>query len=72
MQGAISVGDKYDIEIKSSKVPGDYLYRSGSLRWGVKPGMWGIFRVVGRGMQFCCENICRKVYHWWERKWFEK
>ncbi len=71
MQGAISVGSKYDIEIKSSKIPGDYLYRSGSLRWDVESGMWGIFRIMGRNIKYHYENICRKAFNWWEKKWFE-
>ncbi|TCN27819.1 multicopper oxidase domain-containing protein [Mesobacillus foraminis] len=25
--------------------PGDYLYRSGNIRWDIEQGMWGIFRV---------------------------
>lgn len=27
-------------------IPGDYLYRSGNLRWDVELGMWGIIRVL--------------------------
>ena len=72
VQGAISVGGKYDIEINSSNVPGDYLYRSGTLRWDVESGMWGIFRVIGHNVKCCCENFCRKAYHWLGKKWFEK
>ncbi|MEM1506128.1 copper oxidase [Domibacillus sp. 8LH] len=25
--------------------PGDYMYRSGNIRWGIEQGMWGIIRV---------------------------
>lgn len=32
-------------------VPGDYMYRSGNLRWDVKLGMWGIIRVLEKGAQ---------------------
>ncbi len=28
--------------------PGDYLYRSGNIRWDIELGMWGIFRVLKR------------------------
>jgi len=28
--------------------PGDYLYRSGNIRWDIEVGMWGIFRVLKR------------------------
>jgi len=27
-------------------LPGDYLYRSGNIRWDVELGVWGIFRVL--------------------------
>lgn len=26
-------------------IPGDYLYRSGLIRWDIESGMWGIFRI---------------------------
>ena len=46
VQGHISVNNVYDAElIDGASLPGDYLYRSGSLRWDVESGMWGIFRV---------------------------
>lgn len=44
-QGAISVGSAYNIEFVANRYPGDYLYRSGSFRWSVEQGMWGILRV---------------------------
>ena len=51
-----------------SKCPGDYLYRSGSLRWDVESGMWGIFRVLSRSIRYHCESACRSLRQWWERK----
>ena len=47
MQGAISVGNVFNIDLEdgASKYPGDYLYRSGSLKWDLESGMWGIIRV---------------------------
>ena len=30
--------------------PGDYLYRSGSLRWDVESGLWGILRIMKRAI----------------------
>lgn len=36
--------------------PGDYLYRSGSLKWDVESGMWGILRVMKRGLSCTCKN----------------
>lgn len=26
-------------------IPGDYLYRSGVIKWDIESGMWGIFRI---------------------------
>ena len=73
-QGAISVGGVYNIELinGASDVPGDYLYRSGSLRWDVESGMWGIFRVMSRNIRYRCEYICRNIGNWWEEQWYDK
>ena len=72
VQGAVSVGNVFNIEPERTKCPGDYLYRSGSLRWDVESGMWGIYRVVSRGIRYHCETACRSVKQWWEKKWCEK
>lgn len=72
IQGAISVGNVFNIEPERTECPGDYLYRSGSLRWDVESGMWGIFRVMKRGIRCHCENACRSVKHWWGEKRREK
>ena len=62
MQGGISIGNKFNMELeKGAACPGDYLYRSGSLKWDVESGMWGIFRVVKQGVGCKCKNTCRKV-----------
>lgn len=62
LKGAISIGNKFDMELKKgASCPGDYLYRSGSLKWDVESGMWGIFRVVKRGIGCKCKNICKNV-----------
>lgn len=62
MQGGISIGNKFDMELENGAAcPGDYLYRSGSLKWDVESGMWGIFRVVKQGVGCKCKNTCRKV-----------
>lgn len=45
IQGAISVGNSFNIEFITSKYEGDYLYRSGSLKWDIESGMWGILRI---------------------------
>lgn len=64
VQGAISVGGVYNIKLDNgaSQCPGDYLYRSGALRWDVESGMWGIFRIMPRSILYHCENICQKSY----------
>ena len=65
IQGHISVGNVYDFElIDGASLPGDYLYRSGSLRWDVESGMWGIFRVYDAPVDCCCKHnrskfVCR-------------
>lgn len=56
-QGAISIGSVYNLNFKANSYPGDYLYRSGSFRWSVEQGMWGIFRVHDKANQF------NKVYN---------
>ena len=63
MQGGVRVGGVYNIELENgaSEYPGDYLYRSGSLRWDVESGMWGIFRVMKKGVRYCCQCACRTL-----------
>lgn len=62
LQGAISIGNTYQMELKdNAPCPGDYLYRSGSLKWDVESGMWGIFRVRKPGLACKCKNVCKKI-----------
>lgn len=62
MKGAISIGNTFNMELKDGACcPGDYLYRSGSLKWDIESGMWGIFRVLKQGIGCKCKNACRKV-----------
>ena len=62
LQGAISIGNSYRVQLKDdASCPGDYLYRSGSLKWDVESGMWGIFRVLKKGIACKCREVCRKV-----------
>ena len=62
LQGAVSIGNKFDMELEEgASCPGDYLYRSGSLKWDVESGMWGIFRVMKEGIKRKCWNKCRKL-----------
>ena len=62
MQGAVSIGNTFEMDLENGACcPGDYLYRSGSLKWDVESGMWGVFRVMKQGIGFKCRNICRKV-----------
>lgn len=72
VQGALSVGNVFNIEPECVSRAGDYLYRSGSLRWDVESGMWGIFRVMNRNLRCRCETVCRRVKQWWEKKWYDK
>lgn len=62
VQGGVSIGNTFHMELKDkASCPGDYLYRSGSLKWDVESGMWGIFRVKKQGIGCKCRNVCRKV-----------
>ena len=71
VKGAISVGNVYNLELLggASDCPGDYLYRSGALRWDVESGMWGILRVQMRTIFYHCASCCRNVGQWWEKVW---
>ena len=71
-QGAISVGNVFNIEPERTECPGDYLYRSGSLRWDVESGMWGILRASSRSIRCRCECMCRNVKQWWTKNRHEK
>lgn len=46
-QGAMSIGNVFNMELLNgaSMIPGDYLYRSGIIKWDIESGMWGIFRI---------------------------
>ncbi len=62
LQGAISIGSVYNMEIKDgASCPGDYLYRSGSLKWDVESGMWGIFRVTRSSIKCKCKNLFKNI-----------
>ncbi len=62
LQGGISIGNAFNMELKNgTSCPGDYLYRSGSLKWDVESGMWGILRVLKQGITCKCKNVCKKV-----------
>lgn len=71
VQGAVSVGNVFNIEPEQVNCPGDYLYRSGSLRWDVESGMWGILRILNRGIRCRCETACRNLRQWWGKMWDE-
>lgn len=61
VQGAISIGNTFDMELENgASSPGDYLYRSGSLKWDVESGMWGIFRVLKQSFSCKCKKIICK------------
>ncbi|MGN0249809.1 MAG: multicopper oxidase domain-containing protein [Oliverpabstia sp.] len=63
LHGAVSIGNTFNIELKNGAgSPGDYLYRSGNLRWDLESGMWGIFRVMKKGLGCKCRNVCRRIF----------
>lgn len=63
LQGGVSIGNTFSMELKDgASCPGDYLYRSGSLKWDVESGMWGIFRVKKQGIRCKCKNTCHKIW----------
>ena len=69
LQGAVSIGNTFNLELQNgASMPGDYLYRSGSLKWDVESGMWGIFRVLKQGLRCKCKNICKKALQYLPRK----
>lgn len=60
LQGGISIGNTFNLELDNKlSAPGDYLYRSGSFKWDVESGMWGILRVLKK--DFLCK--CKNLYH---------
>lgn len=69
LQGAISIGSVYNMELdEGASSPGDYLYRSGSLKWDVESGMWGIFRVAKSSLGHKCKNFCKSIMsHLWKK-----
>ncbi|MBU5219898.1 multicopper oxidase domain-containing protein [Bacillus albus] len=53
VQGENSVGSRANLVIAHGAGglngrPGDYMYRSGNIRWDIELGMWGILRVLGK------------------------
>lgn len=53
VQGENSVGSRANLVIAHGAgglngIPGDYMYRSGNIRWDIELGMWGILRVLKR------------------------
>ena len=68
----LGISEAFNIRVDEYYGPGDYLYRSGSLKWDVESGMWGIFRVVRKGIRYCCECTGRTVSGWWKKKKSDK
>lgn len=51
--GGLSVGSALDIYLDGRRGalaarPGDYIYRSGIVRWDIEQGMWGLWRIYRR------------------------
>jgi len=62
LQGGISIGNRFDMELMGgASCPGDYLYRSGVLKWDLESGMWGIFRVKKKSLGRKCRDLCRRA-----------
>lgn len=55
--GAISIGNVFNYTLfkGANKKLGDYCYRSGSFRWDVEQGMWGILRLYDEKIENLCE-----------------
>ena len=63
LQGGISIGNRFDMELRGGAgEPGDYLYLSGSFRWDVESGMWGIFRVMKSRWDADAEKYAEKYW----------
>jgi manganese oxidase len=45
-EGGLSCGSVRSYEFLSNQEAGDYIYRSGVLKWAVAQGLWGILRIV--------------------------
>lgn len=49
VRGGVSIGGGFTARIRDAisplGTPGDFMYRSGSIRWDIELGMWGILRV---------------------------
>ncbi|RFU64586.1 multicopper oxidase domain-containing protein [Bacillus sp. V59.32b] len=49
VKGQNTVGTSDDLPIVGgANIPGDYLYRSGNIRWDIELGLWGIMRVLDK------------------------
>lgn len=69
LKGAVSIGNTFNMELKDGAgCPGDYLYRSGSLKWDVESGMWGIFRVLRQNFGCRCRTLYQKAAKCFTRK----
>jgi manganese oxidase len=48
-----------------NQIPGDYLYRSGNIRWDIELGLWGIMRVLAKRIPYLAplkpNNVCYAV-----------
>ncbi|MBP1155884.1 MULTISPECIES: multicopper oxidase domain-containing protein [unclassified Paenibacillus] len=57
VRGQNTVGSSDDIYLgygagSMFNIPGDYMYRSGNIRWDVELGLWGFIRVLGEHCHF--------------------
>jgi manganese oxidase len=49
-ENGLSTGASRTLAFKANNKPGDYLYRSGVLKWTIAQGAWGILRVDGKNI----------------------
>jgi manganese oxidase len=52
-RGEVTVGtnDNFELHFGAGSqfyIPGDYMYRSGNIRWDIELGMWGIMRILDK------------------------
>lgn len=50
-QNTVGSADSFQLQYGAGgrfKIPGDYMYRSGNIRWHIELGVWGLIRVLGQ------------------------
>lgn len=61
-ESALSCGTVRTYEFnKTANQPGDYMYRSGVLKWSVTQGLWGLLRVSAKPYWLALLNIFKRI-----------